>query len=148
MYCYNQFSGRFRCLVGSALDHRSLSLELEFRLGHIWRVFYLWLPFITFGGPSAHLAYHMHTGVCKTSIKHHKQNLIVRTWCMSKCQLCNISIFLLNSVFMLHSRTLPTSNLVTIHWWHILHIIYFCLFNLVNNLFDFCSNYLLSNIYF
>jgi len=31
-------------------------------------VFHLWLHFITFGGRSAHLAYHVHKGGRKTSI--------------------------------------------------------------------------------
>ena len=45
---------------GSALDHRSLAPVFESRRGHIWRVFHLRLLFITFGGRSAHLAYHAH----------------------------------------------------------------------------------------
>jgi len=57
-----------RVLVGSALDHRSLPPEFESRGRHIWRVFHLWLRFITFGGRSAHLAYHVHKSSRKTSI--------------------------------------------------------------------------------
>ena len=53
---------------GSMLDHRSLPYVFESRPGHIWRVFHLWLRFITFGGRSAHLAYHVHTCGHKTSI--------------------------------------------------------------------------------
>ena len=56
---------RFCGLVGSALDHRSLPAEFEFRRGHIWRVFHLWLRFITFGGCSAHLGYHVHKAAVK-----------------------------------------------------------------------------------
>ena len=52
--------GRLRGPVGSALDHRSLPPEFESRRGQIWRVFHLSLRFITFGGRSAHLAYHVH----------------------------------------------------------------------------------------
>jgi len=44
-------NGRLRGLVDSALDHRSLPSEFESRRGHIWRVFHLWLRFITFEGP-------------------------------------------------------------------------------------------------
>ena len=57
-----------RGLTGSSLDHRSLPPEFESRSGHIWRLFHLWLCFITFGGRSAHLAYHMHKSGRKTSI--------------------------------------------------------------------------------
>ena len=32
----------------------------ESRCGHIWRLFHLWLGFITFAGHSAHLAYIVH----------------------------------------------------------------------------------------
>ena len=38
------------------VGHRSLPPELETRRGHIWRVFHLWLPSISFGGRLAHLA--------------------------------------------------------------------------------------------
>jgi len=34
----------------------------------IWRVFHLWLRFITFAGGSAHLAYCVHKSGCKTSM--------------------------------------------------------------------------------
>ena len=54
--------------VGSALDHRSLPPEFESWHGHIWRVFHLWLCFITVGGCSAHLAHHVHKSGHKTSI--------------------------------------------------------------------------------
>ena len=54
------------CLTGSALDHRSLPPEFESQCGNIWRVFHLWLCFITFGAHSAHLAYHK--SGCKTWI--------------------------------------------------------------------------------
>ena len=40
----------------------------ESRRGHIWRVFHLWIRFITFGGHSAHLPYQVHKSGCKTSI--------------------------------------------------------------------------------
>jgi len=55
-------------LTDSALDHRSLPPEFEFWCGHIWMVFYLWHCLITFGGCSAHLAYHVHKSGHKTSI--------------------------------------------------------------------------------
>ena len=55
-------------LTGSALDHRSTPPEFESRRGHIWRVYYLWRRFITFGGRSAHLGYHVHKSSRKTSI--------------------------------------------------------------------------------
>jgi len=45
---------------GSVLGHRSLSPVFESRRGHIWRLFHLWLRFITVGGCSAHLANHDH----------------------------------------------------------------------------------------
>jgi len=53
---------------GSALDHRSLPSEFESRRGHIWRLFHLSLPFVTFGGRSAHLAYLVHKSGCKTPV--------------------------------------------------------------------------------
>jgi len=45
---------------GSVLDHRSLPPVFESQCGHIWRLFRLSLHLITFGGPSAHLAYLLH----------------------------------------------------------------------------------------
>ena len=53
---------------GSVLDHRLLPPVFESWRGHIWRLFHLWLRFITFGGRSAHLAYHAHKSGHKTSI--------------------------------------------------------------------------------
>jgi len=50
----------------SVLDHRSLRGR-----GHIWRLFHLWLRFITFGGRSAHLVYHVHKSGRKTAIKYY-----------------------------------------------------------------------------
>jgi len=52
----------------SVLDHRSLTAMFEFRRGYIWRLFHLWLCFITFGGWSAHLVCHVHKSGRKTSI--------------------------------------------------------------------------------
>jgi len=66
--CFFRHLGPLHGLTGSTLDHRSLPPEFESRHGHIWRVFHLWLHFITFGGRSAHLAYHVHKSGCKTSI--------------------------------------------------------------------------------
>ena len=55
-------------LTGSALDHRSLPSEFEYRRGHSWMVFHLRLLFITFGGRSAHLAcYNVHKSGRKRS---------------------------------------------------------------------------------
>ena len=72
IYIYNMVDERplywHIILVGSALDHRSLPPEFESRRGHIWRVFHLWLRFITFGGHSAHLAYHVHKSGRKTLV--------------------------------------------------------------------------------
>ena len=48
-----------RCLTGSVLDHRSLPPEFESWLGHIWRVFHLWLRFITSGGCLGHHHHHL-----------------------------------------------------------------------------------------
>ena len=53
---------------GSALDHRSLPPVFESRCGHIGRLFHLRLRFITFGGRSAHLAYHAHKSGGKAPI--------------------------------------------------------------------------------
>ena len=61
-------AGRLRGLVGSALDHRSLPSEFESRRGHSWRVFHLWLRFITLGRRSAHLGCHVHKSGRKTPI--------------------------------------------------------------------------------
>jgi len=58
--------GNIRGPTGSALDHISQPPEFESRREHIWRVFHLWLRFITFGGRSAHLAYRVH----KVAVKH------------------------------------------------------------------------------
>ena len=60
--------GRLCGLTGSVLDHRSLKPEFVSGRGHIWRMFHLWLRFITLGGRSAHLAYHVHKSGRKTSI--------------------------------------------------------------------------------
>jgi len=53
---------------GSVLDQRSPSPVFESRRGHIWRVFHLWLRFISFGDRSAHLSYDVHKSGHKTSI--------------------------------------------------------------------------------
>ena len=53
---------------GSVLDHRSVPPVFECRRGLIWRVFHLWLRFITFGGRSAHFAYHVHKSGHNTPI--------------------------------------------------------------------------------
>jgi len=53
---------------GSVLDQRSLPPVFETRRGHIWRLFHHRLHFITFGGRSAHLPYHVHKNGRKTSI--------------------------------------------------------------------------------
>ena len=53
---------------GSVLDYRSLPTVFESRRGHIWRLFHLWLRFITFGGRSVHLAHHVHKRGRKTPI--------------------------------------------------------------------------------
>jgi len=53
---------------GSVLDDRSLPPRFESRRGHIWKLFHLWLRFITFGGRSVHLAYHVHKSGRKTLI--------------------------------------------------------------------------------
>jgi len=50
------------------LNHRSLPPEFKSRHRHIWRVFHLWLRFITFGDCSAHLAYHVPKSGRKPSI--------------------------------------------------------------------------------
>ena len=59
---------------GSVLDYRSLPPMFESPRGHIWRWFHLQLFFITFGGRSGHLAYHVHKSGCKNSII---QNLLM-----------------------------------------------------------------------
>ena len=41
---------------GSVLDHRSLPPVFESRRGQNWRLFHLWIRFITLGNRSAHLA--------------------------------------------------------------------------------------------
>jgi len=42
--------------------------KFEPRRGHIWRMFHIWLHFITFGGRSADLTYHVHKSGLKTLI--------------------------------------------------------------------------------
>jgi len=55
-------------LTGGMVNYaRPLPPKLKSRHGHIWRVFHLWLRFITFGGRLAHLAYHVHKRCSKTS---------------------------------------------------------------------------------
>jgi len=61
---------------GSVFDHRSLN-----RRGHIWRLFHLWLRFITFGGRSAHLAYHVHKSGRKTSMINILKSILQFTLC-------------------------------------------------------------------
>ena len=53
---------------GSVLDYISLPPVFESLRGHMWRVFHLWLRFITFGGRSAHLAYLVHKSGRNTPI--------------------------------------------------------------------------------
>jgi len=67
-------------LTRSALDNRSLKDEFESRRGYIWRVFHLWLRFITFGGRSAHLPYLVHKSGRKTSII-----IIIITYALTNC---------------------------------------------------------------
>jgi len=55
-------------------DHYHPYLILS--MGHIWRVFHLWLHFITFGGCSAHLAYHVDKSGRKTSFVIHNRLLM------------------------------------------------------------------------
>jgi len=55
-------------LTGTFLEHRSLPPVFESRRGHIWRVFHLWLRFITFGCRTADLVYHVHKSGRKTPI--------------------------------------------------------------------------------
>ena len=56
------------CSSSRVLDRRSLSPMFKSRRGYIWRLFHLWLNFITCGGQLAHLAYHVHKSGSKTSI--------------------------------------------------------------------------------
>ena len=66
----------------SLLNHRSLPPVFESRHRHIWRVFYLWLRFITFGGHSAHLAYHVQKNgpkTCQSSTRSKRKGLIILT---------------------------------------------------------------------
>ena len=49
-------------LVGGVLSHNLLPSEFKSRHAHIWSVFHLRLHFITIGGCSFHLAYHVHKG--------------------------------------------------------------------------------------
>ena len=76
---------------GSVLNYRSLPPEFESRRGHIWRLFHLWLRFITFGGCSAHLAYHVHKSGRKTSIN---QSINLTTYksinCIASEYLCEL----------------------------------------------------------
>jgi len=70
---------RLHGLADYALDHRSLPHAFEPCLGHIWRVFHLWLRFITCGGRSDHLAYHVHKSGRKKSIIIHVPEILVFT---------------------------------------------------------------------
>ena len=84
-----------RCLcdlVSTVLDHRSLPPVLESRPVHIWRVFHLWLRFITFGIHSAHLAYRVHKGGRKTLIINQstdKQKFTICIFTNNPTYLCN-----------------------------------------------------------
>ena len=53
---------------GSVLGHRLLPPIFESRCEHTWRLFHLYLRFITFGGGSAHVACYVHKTGCKISI--------------------------------------------------------------------------------
>ena len=71
MKIYQFYDTMKKCLcglVGSVFDHRSLPPIFESRRGHIWRVFHLWLRFITFGSRLAYLAYHVPKSGGQTSI--------------------------------------------------------------------------------
>ena len=63
IYCISisNMSGAPPWSNGSVLYHRTLPPMFEYRCGHIWRVFHLWLR-------STHLAYHVHTSGRKTLI--------------------------------------------------------------------------------
>ena len=76
-YCHNgcTLDVVWGCFCGVTIarwvtDHQP---EFESRRGHIWRVFHLWLRFITFGGRSAHLA----CGVDKSGHKNTNHHLDV-----------------------------------------------------------------------
>jgi len=60
----------------SVLDHSSLPPVFESQHGHIWRLFHLWLRFITFEGCLAHLAYLVH----KVAVKHQSSEQVQSGW--------------------------------------------------------------------
>jgi len=60
--------GLLRGLTGRALEHRSLPHKFKSWHCHIWKVFHLWLRFLTFGSHLDHLAYLVHKSDHKTSI--------------------------------------------------------------------------------
>ena len=91
---------------GSVLDHTSLPPVFESRHGHIWRMFHLWLRFTTFGGRSAHLAYHVHRSGRKTPI------IIILHLISSLYMVCQgqLGMCLLRSEQQRSSITLSTAN--------------------------------------
>jgi len=84
---------------GSVLDRRSLPPVFETRRGHSWSVFHLWLRFITFGGRSAHLAYHVYKCSRKTPIiTHTHAHTRTHTHAHTYTQIYIITINIINSI--------------------------------------------------
>ena len=99
---------------GSMLDYRSLPPVFESRRGYIWRLFHLWLRFVTFGGRLAHLVYHVHTSGRKTSIT----NIKPHTWLKlpGKKSTTEFSIIYLFRLAYPSEVSFPSN-----HCWWILH---------------------------
>ena len=85
---WKHYTGVLPWSSSSVLDHRSLSPVFESQCGQIWWLFHLWLCFITFGGQSAHLAYHVHKSGCKMSII-----IIWKQYFDNTLNMCNIIIY-------------------------------------------------------
>ena len=118
---FHVFTGRFRCIIGSALDHRSPPPEFESRLGHIWRLFHLILQFITFGSHLAHLAYLVHKIGCKTSII---IIIIIHVFTYYSIIVLDTKVllgFLTKSLF-LSSQHHPECRMIPISEWFLYHL--------------------------
>ena len=100
--------------------YRSLPPEFESRHGHIWMVFHHWLRLITFGGRSAHLAWHVH----KSGRKHQSSDIIIS---LSVCMCVWMRALAVVEIALAQRITCCDCNTQTFHQWtgHRLSAIHF-----------------------
>ena len=97
---------------GSVSDHRSLPPVFESRRGHIWRLLHLWLRFITFGGRSAHLAYHVRKSGRKKSII-----IIIITNVLYIFQVILLDLYASSNTFRIYRFLYRKKDHDQFHWW-------------------------------